>query len=124
MSSDKRLGSNPWAFWRTMLKLQRLTSPCTSTKNGRVPSMIGTTTDPDAPCGRSDRKRSDGLGTSLNPADVISKTPISLVEPNDFWSRATRDKLNSAAFKIQDRIYNMFMTAASRLPSLVMADNK
>ncbi len=51
---------------------------------GRVPSMLQATTEPDTFIGRPDNMSSDGFSTSIRPFDFISKTPISLVEPNLF----------------------------------------
>ena len=48
-------------------------------------------TEPAAPRGRSARNIADGFTTSRSPWSVISKTPISLVEPNRFFTaRRTR----------------------------------
>src|SRR5207245_2668136 len=71
---------------RGMGKLVGETNACNSMRIGRVPSRLATTTEPVAFCGRSDRNQADGLATSLSPASVISNTPISLVEPNRFFT--------------------------------------
>ena len=57
-----------------------------STSIGLVPSMLAITVDPDVLRGLSERKSSDGLFISLSPLSVISKTPISLVAPNLFFT--------------------------------------
>src|SRR3989454_1753430 len=69
-----------------MGKLVGETSACNSMRIGRVPSRLAITTEPVAFCGRSDRNQADGLATSWSPASVISNTPISLVEPNRFFT--------------------------------------
>ena len=67
------------------------TSAWSSSSTGRVPSRLETTTDPGASRGRSDRKNPEGFLTSTSPPSTISKTPISLVEPNRFFTaRSTR----------------------------------
>ena len=43
-------------------------------------------TKPDAPSGLPDNIYSDGLATSLKPSCLISNTPISLVDPNLFFT--------------------------------------
>ena len=83
-SSAIRLPSTPFAIRRGMEKLVGDTSACNSIRMGRVPSRLATTTEPVAFCGRSDKNHADGLATSCRPASVISKTPISLVDPNRF----------------------------------------
>ena len=55
-----------------------------STRIGRVPSMLATTTEPGTSTGRSARNSADGLATACSPCSFISKTPISLVEPKRF----------------------------------------
>ena len=50
----------------------------------RVPSRLDTTAEPEAPSGRSARNISEGLVTSSSPPSFISKTPISITEPNLF----------------------------------------
>ena len=48
-------------------------------------------TEPGASLGRSARKKPEGFGTSVRPRSAISKTPISLVDPNRFLTaRSTR----------------------------------
>ena len=76
---------------RGVPKLVPLVRACSSTRIGRVPSMLAVTTDPAAAAGRSDRKTAEGLATSSSPRSFISKTPISLVEPKRFLTaRRTR----------------------------------
>ena len=58
-----------------------LVSACTSTRIGRVPSMVTAIADPDALTMRSERKSSDGFFTSFSPLSTISKTPTSDVAP-------------------------------------------
>ena len=68
------------------------TSACTSTRIGRVPSIVGSSTEP-GPEGWLDANAADGSATGLSPASVISKMPISLVEPKRFLAaRRTRRK--------------------------------
>ena len=84
VSSDTRLWSTPIAVRLGIPKLVGLTRDWTSIRIGRVPSMLGTTTDPAAPSGRSARKKAEGLATSTRPVSRISKTPISWVGPKRF----------------------------------------
>ena len=62
------------------------TSACTSTSSGRVPSIAGKTSVPDVSSDRSERNIPDGSATSVSPSARISKTPISFVEPNRFFT--------------------------------------
>ena len=64
-------------------------SAWTSTSRGRVPSTVATTAEPETSGRRPERKNSDGLATSDRPPSVISKTPISLVEPYRFLAART-----------------------------------
>ena len=61
-----------------------LTRACTSTRRGRLPSILPTMADPGLSTGRSERKISDGLLTGTSPSGIISNTPISGVAPNRF----------------------------------------
>ncbi len=79
------------------------------------------TTEPLTPCGFSDKNISDGFFTSVKPALFISKTPISLVEPNLFFTaRKIRYIENLSPSK-----YNTVSTICSKtrgpasVPSLV-----
>ena len=65
-------------------KAVSLTSACSSRSIGLVPSIEQATTAPLAPIGLPESIYSEGLGTSFSPSPAISKTPISLVEPNLF----------------------------------------
>src|SRR3989338_1522965 len=83
--------------------------------------MTGTTTDPDAPRGRSHKNSSDGFATSLKPAAVISKTPTSLVEPKRFLvDRRTRyvEYRSPSKYNTVSTICSMTRGPAS-MPSLV-----
>ncbi len=83
-SKATRLGSNPRMVRRGVPKLVLLARACSSTRIGRVPSILAVTVEPGAFAGRSDKKTAEGLATSSRPWSFISKTPISLVEPNLF----------------------------------------
>src|SRR2546422_7875174 len=87
-----------------MGKLVGETNACNSMRIGRVPSRLATTTEPVAFCGRSDRNQADGLATSLSPASVISNTPISLVEPNRFFT-ARRIRSEEHTSELQSRLH-------------------
>ena len=84
VSRASRCGSAPMAVRRAVPRLERLTRACTSTRIGRVPSTLGSTTDPGTFTGRSARNRAEGLSTPTRPRSCISNTPISLVEPKRF----------------------------------------
>ena len=60
------------------------TSAWISIRIGRVPSILADTTEPDALVGLSDKNISEGFFTSTRPSSLISKTPISFVDPNLF----------------------------------------
>ncbi len=62
------------------------TRACNSTKMGRVPSIVGMTTEPVAFWGRSAKKRLEGFSTSSRPFSFISNTAISLVDPKRFFT--------------------------------------
>ena len=64
-------------------QLASATSDCTSTSIGRVPSMAGSSTEP-GPARRPPRTAPTDRPPARRPTPVISKTPISLVEPNRF----------------------------------------
>ena len=66
-----------------------LTSACTSTSSGRVPSSEQSTTDPGASAARSDRNSRDGFDTGSSPEPVISNTPSSLTAPKRFFTART-----------------------------------
>jgi hypothetical protein len=83
-SSATRLVSTPIAVRRAVPYPVGATSACTSTRIGRVPLSVDVTTEPLFPTGRSARNSAEGSATSTSPAPFISKTPISLVEPNRF----------------------------------------
>ena len=74
----------PFAVRRGTANVVCVTSACTSAISGRVPSMTQTAHAPETPRGRSDISVSDGLSTCTSPVSVISKTPISFVEPKRF----------------------------------------
>ena len=57
---------------------------CISTRIGLVPSIKHATTEPEASSGLPSNINSDGFNTSLSPSELISNTPISLVEPKRF----------------------------------------
>lgn len=61
-----------------------VTRAWTSTKKGRVPSMMQVTMEPGAFFEEVERNFSDGFLTCLRPCPVISKMPTSLVEPKRF----------------------------------------
>ncbi len=61
-------------------------SACTSTSTGRLPSTVGTITEPIAPCSRSARKTSEGFSTQARPLPSISKTPTSETAPKRFFT--------------------------------------
>ena len=62
------------------------TSDCTSANSGLVPSKVQMTVEPDVCSGRPSNIMDDGFFTSRRPSPVISNTPISLVEPNRFFT--------------------------------------
>src|SRR4029450_2462125 len=51
-----------------------LTSACTSTSNGRDPSIEQCTADPGVLAGRSERNSAEGFGTAIRPSRVISNS--------------------------------------------------
>ena len=79
-----RLKSKPSEARRGTLAMVLATNACTSASTGRVPSMTQATQVPLAPSGRPSSSIWLGFGTSSRPLSIISKTPISLVEPNRF----------------------------------------
>ena len=85
-----RLGSSPVATRRGIARSVCDTSAWISSRIGRVPSSVQATAEPTSPgCPRP--KSSDGSGTPVSPAAVISKIPISFVEPKRFFAaRRTR----------------------------------
>ena len=62
------------------------TKACTSTKIGLLPSIRQATAAPVAFLGLPESINSEGFFTSISPACCISNTPISLVEPNLFFT--------------------------------------
>jgi hypothetical protein len=96
------LWSTPIVVRRGTARNDWLTSACSSTRIGRVPSMLQITAEPGAFSGRSSKNSSDGFATSSSPLSFISKTPISLVEPKRFLDRAENSKIMAAvAFEIE-----------------------
>ena len=67
-------------------KLVSVTRACTSKRMGLVPSKEQDTTAPEASSGRPSSIYSEGFSTSASPCSCISNTPISLVEPNRFFT--------------------------------------
>src|SRR5690606_39768572 len=92
---DTRWWSKPVAIRLGVARPDGDTRACTSTRTGRLPSMLAATADPATPVGRSERNISDGLATSASPSDFISKTPISLVDPKRFRSEEHTSELQS-----------------------------
>lgn len=78
--------STPLVFRRAWEALAGDTSAWTSASIGRVPCITQVTQVPGAFSGRPESITSDGLGTSRSPVSHISNTPISLVEPNRFFT--------------------------------------
>ena len=77
-----------------------LTSACTSTRNGRVPSRDTITTLPDTGCSCCARKIADGLLTGFRPWSVIAKMPSSLTAPKRFFTaRMTRNRVEVSPSK-------------------------
>jgi hypothetical protein len=75
-------------------------SACTSTSSGRVPSIVATTAEPEAPPVRSPRKSSEGFATGSQPLGGHRKTPISSTPPKRFLvARSTRWSSPPAASK-------------------------
>ena len=95
MISSRRLKSTPLAVRRGWAKVVTLVNACTSTRIGRVPSIVTAMADPAALGSRSARNASDGFLTSVSPFSAISKTPTSLVEPKRFFTeRSSRKEWN------------------------------
>jgi len=69
-----------------------------------VPFWAAVTAIPGASSGRSARKSAEGLGTSTSPPAFISKTPISLAEPNRSCAPGARGRGGRCAFEIEDRV--------------------
>ncbi|OQA40622.1 MAG: hypothetical protein BWY52_02822 [Chloroflexi bacterium ADurb.Bin325] len=93
--SSRRLKSTPLAVRRGWANAVVLVSACTSTRMGRVPSIVTAIAEPGALGMRSARNASDGLRTSARPFSAISKTPTSLVEPKRFLTeRSSRKEWN------------------------------
>ena len=61
------------------------TSAWISSTMGRVPSSAHATAEPGSPSAARP-KTSEGSETPMRPSEVISKTPISLVEPKRFFT--------------------------------------
>ena len=68
-----------------MPKPVAVTSPCTSAKIGLVPSIMQVMHPPETSLILPDSIIADGFSTALSPVSVISKTPISFVEPKRFF---------------------------------------
>ena len=84
-SKDVLLWSKPADIRRGIpIEEEAVTNACTSTKSGRLPSMLETMIEPGESAGRSDRKISEGFSTPTSPSASISKTPISGVDPKRF----------------------------------------
>ena len=93
--SSRRLKSTPLAVRRGWAKVVALVSACTSTRIGRVPSIVTAMAEPGALGMRSARNASDGFVTSTRPLSAISNTPTSFVEPKRFLTeRSSRNEWN------------------------------
>ena len=78
--------SIPIAFLLGSPKTLCVVKACNSNNKGLVPSILATTTDPEGFPSLSEIKSSDGFFTSTKPSFCISNIPISLVEPNLFFT--------------------------------------
>lgn len=79
--------SKPVAMRRGLPKPVGETSPCTSARIGREPSIAQATQVPLTLASRPDSIIIEGFSTSHSPLSRISKTPISLVEPYRFFTQ-------------------------------------
>ena len=80
------LPSQPTTLRRGEARVDGATSASISTSTGRLPPMPANTTAPVTSSRLSARNSSDGFGTSARPVSTISKTPISSVAPNLFFT--------------------------------------
>ena len=86
-----RLKSMPVELLLGLLSPDLVTNAWISASMGLVPSIQQETTVPETPVGLPDSMNSEGFGTCTRPVERISKTPISLVDPNLFLTlRSTR----------------------------------
>ncbi len=81
----KRFKSNPEALRCGNPNCVFVTSAWTSTRIGRVPSIMLVTTDPEEASGRSSNNNSDGLVTCCIPSSLMLNMPISSTGPNRFF---------------------------------------